>query len=159
MKQVIIMRGIPGSGKTTEAKRWASLVPGSIIVSSDDYMYAGGQDFDHTRLEFCHEQCQRDFEEFLRVGMPLVIVDNTNTTFSSMVPYVQKAEAYGYAFTILQINVDPKEAFERGTHKVPLATVEMFARRLSSERTPSTWNVWHKGRLWKPTPPPTVKGL
>jgi predicted kinase len=150
MKRVLIMRGTTGSGKTTEAKRWASVVPGSVVVAADDYMFAGGQEFDHRRLEFCHEQCKTDFEEALKQAAPLVIVDNTNTKFSDLVPYVVLAEQYGYEFTVLQVNVDPQVAFERGSHKVPIETVTLLATRLWSERLPSTWDVWQKGKPWRP---------
>jgi len=119
MTQVIIMRGISGSGKTTEANHWARIVPGAEIVSTDAYMYAGGREFDHTQLERCHEQCKTDYRALLVAKTPLVIVDNTNTKFSSIVPYVQMADELGYRFTVFQLHVDPKVAFERSVAQGP----------------------------------------
>lgn len=150
MTHVIIMRGIPGSGKTTEARRWAAHTPGSVIVSTDDYMYAGGREFDHTQLERCHEQCRIDFRALLEKKTPLVIVDNTNTKFSSIVPYVEIIDELGCTFTVFQIHVDPKVAFERGVHKVPLETIRVMGIHMWSERLPSTWDVWSKGVPWRP---------
>lgn len=150
MTHVIIMRGVSGSGKTTVAKRWAERVPGAQIVSTDAYMFAGGREFDHTRLEFCHQQCKTDYRALLEAGTPLVIVDNTNTKFSSIVPYVEVIDELGCTFTVLQIHVDPKVAFERGIHKVPLETIEVMGIHMWSERLPSTWDVWSKGTPWRP---------
>lgn len=147
---IIIMRGMPGSGKTTEARRWASLSSDHTIVSADDYMFAGGQPFEHTRLERCHEQCQTDFEAALVAGKALVIADNTNTKFSDIVPYVELAERHRRDFIVLQIHITPKLAFERNRHGVPLETLQLLGRRLWSERMPSTWNVWNKGMPWRP---------
>lgn len=149
--KVIIMRGIPGSGKTTEARRWASLVPGAIIVSTDDYMFAGGQAFDPGRLEFCHKQCFTDYMQALNDKTPLVILDNTNTKFSDVIPYIQEAESRGYEFTVMQLHIDPEEALKRGTHEVPRETLELLATRIWSNRLPSTWDVWNKGQPWRPT--------
>lgn len=150
MTHVIIMRGISGSGKTTEAKRWAERVPGAQIVSTDAYMFAGGREFDHTQLERCHEQCKTDFRALLEAETPLVIVDNTNTKFSSIVPYIEIIDELGASFSVFQIHVDPKVAFERGTHKVPLETIEVMAIHMWSEHLPSTWDVWTKGAPWRP---------
>lgn len=149
-KRVIIMRGIPGSGKSTEAQRWLDMVPQGIAVSADTFMYAGDRAWDSDRLEWCHERCQETYVQMLDEGVPLIIVDNTNTKGSDLVFYVQWAERRGYAFSIFQINVDPKVAFERGRHPVPLATLELMGRRLWSERLPTTWDVWQKGAPWRP---------
>ncbi len=148
---VLIMRGLPGSGKSTDARRWADLVTGTLIFSMDDYMYAGGRDFNPMLIERCHEQCRKDFELALQAKTPLVIVDNTNTKFSSIVPYVELIEKYHYSFTVMQFHVEPKVAAERNIHKVPLETLERMGKHLWFERVPSTWNVWNKGKPWRPT--------
>jgi tRNA uridine 5-carbamoylmethylation protein Kti12 len=145
------MRGIPGSGKTTEAQRWAQLIPKTPILSVDTYMFAGGREFNPFLLEHCHEQCRKDFEHHLKDLVPLIIVDNTNTKFSSIVPYVELIERHQYGFTVMQIHCDPKIALERNVHGVPLVTLERMAKHMWFERLPSTWDVWNKGKPWRPT--------
>lgn len=149
MKHVIIMRGLPGSGKTTEANRWAAFAPGSVIVSADHYMFAEGQDFEFDRLLRCHEMCRQDFSAALKHA-PLVIVDNTNTKFSDLIFYVQEAERFGYSFEVRQVNCSPKVAFQRGSHGVPLEALKKMAARIYTERLPSTWAIWNRGPIWKP---------
>lgn len=156
--RVILLRGIPGSGKTTEAQRWKKLNPNAVVLSADSYMFAKHpeatgetpEEFNYRRLELCHEQCLADYHEALKGKAPLVIVDNTNTKYSDMTAYVVAADTLGYDFTVLQLHVDPKVAFERGTHQVPFETLVKCASRLWYERLPETWDVWNKGRPWQP---------
>jgi predicted kinase len=147
---VLLMRGISGSGKTTEAQRWARTVPGSVVVSTDDYMFAGGRPFNPGLLQHSHEQCQKDFEQALLDKAPLVIVDNTNTKFSSMVPYVEIIERHRYDFTVMQLHIDPKTALQRTTHAVPLETLERMGKRMWFERLPPSWTVYSTGKPWRP---------
>lgn len=144
------MRGLPGSGKSTEAKKWAAMVPGAVIVSADHYMFGEGREFQLSRLQECHDLCFKAFEEALKNKTPLVIVDNTNTKFSDVVQYTNLCTHYGYAHTVLQIHVTLKVAFERNIHGVPLETLKLFAQRMWSDRMPTTWDVWNKGTPWNP---------
>jgi predicted kinase len=155
---VLLMRGIPGSGKSTEAKRWASLVTGTPIFSVDNYMYEGGRAFNPFLLERCHEQCRADFKKALEARTPLVIIDNTNTKLSSLMPYIQLIEQQGYGFTVVQFHVKPSDVLERNTHDVPLPTLERMAQHMWSERLPSEWHVWSHGTPWRPKTPRADKG-
>lgn len=147
---VIIYRGIPGSGKSTQAQYFNKLVPNSVLVSADIYMRAGGRPFDWSRLEACHNQCRTDYLKALQDKAPLVIVDNTNTKFSDLTWYAAEATSAGYKFVIYQMHVPPKVAFERGLHGVPLKTLELMAARMWHERMPSSWQVFDSGRPWRP---------
>lgn len=149
----LLMRGIPGSGKSTEARRWAGLVTGTPIFSTDDYMYEGGRAFNSFLLERCHEQCRADFKKALEARVPLVIVDNTNTKLSSLKPYVQLIEQQGYGFTIVQFHVKPSVALERNTHGVPLSTLERLATHMWCEQLPADWHVLSHGKPWRPKDP------
>ena len=90
-KQVIIMQGISGSGKSTKAHEIAEKhsAIGCRVVSADDlFTINGTYNFDPTLLGEAHKQCMRSFLAALQnpeVG--LVIVDNTNTTLVEMAPY------------------------------------------------------------------------
>lgn len=147
---VLLMRGVPGSGKSTEAKRLASIYPSTPIFSMDDYMYAGDRPFNPFLIEHCHEQCRKDFEFALKDLKPLIIVDNTNAKFSSLVPYIELIEKHQADFTVMQLHVEPKVAFERNIHGVPLVTIERMAKHLWFERVPTTWKVYNMGKPWRP---------
>lgn len=148
---VMILRGIPGSGKSTHARYFHELVPGSVIVSADQYMRAGDQPFEWSRLERCHNQCRTDFLQALNDKAPLVIVDNTNSKFADLVWYVSMSESHGYKFGIYQFHVEPEVAFKRQIHGVPLETLELMATRIWHERMPAGWTVFDNGRPWRPS--------
>jgi len=84
-KKVIILRGLPGSGKTSAAKKMASqcVAGGGTVVtcSADDFFLdaLGDYKFDPTLLGRAHAECMHKFLKSLDAGIDLVIVDNTNT--------------------------------------------------------------------------------
>lgn len=146
MKLVLILRGVAGSGKTTEAQRWLKRSPSAVIVSADPFM---GIQFDFRKLDWCHQMSLASFRDALG-SHDLIIVDNTNTRVSEMRSYVSLAREAGYDVLILQLNVDPRLGASRTLHSVPLDTVERQAKRLWSEPLPADWEVWQRGRPWRP---------
>lgn len=99
-RDVIILRGVPGSGKSTVAKK---LAPAEHICEADAYMVnkAGEYDFNPTRLGYCHDQCFEKFKSLLVLGTPLVVNANTNTQVKEFKAYVKLAESMGYNVTFL----------------------------------------------------------
>ena len=80
--EVIILRGAPGSGKTTLAKylqRRKYLQLDWEIVSADDYFtdVNGVYNFVASELQRAHDKCLRQFHAFTSAGKN-VIIDNTN---------------------------------------------------------------------------------
>ena len=150
MKHLILMRGIPGSGKSTEAEILRGLSSFSSIVSADFHMYADGQEWSASRLVECHGRCFQSGQTFMASECPLVIVDNTNTLVSEVQVYYDLAVRYGYHFMVYQIHVNPHTAHARCRHSLPFDVVVRYARRMWCERLPAEWDVWTKGTPWKP---------
>ncbi len=140
MRQVIVMRGLPGSGKSTFA---AKMFPEAIVCSSDEYfMIEGKYCFDPSKLGLAHQDCWKEFNFALFMDKPLVVVDNTCITAAETAPYVLPAECYGYEVQIITIWVDPELAASRNIHGVPVETVLSMAEQLAeeTERLPPWWN-------------------
>ncbi|KAE9271579.1 hypothetical protein PF001_g28319 [Phytophthora fragariae] len=83
----LIMRGLPGSGKSTfalEVARYADQFGlSTLICSADKFFQRGGAYvFDRNRLHEAHETCYTQYREALERrldrGIDIVIVDNTN---------------------------------------------------------------------------------
>ena len=157
--KVIILRGIPGSGKSHFAEE---RYPTADVVSADHLFErraamlgeAYSKVFKTADLPLAHGQCLREFLR-LTVGDPneapiseedmedfnsrVVVVDNTNISPVEIAPYIALAQAYKHEVEILRVQCDPKEAFARNTHGVPEHIVDRMYRQLQTEELPPWW--------------------
>lgn len=82
----VILRGIPGSGKTTVADKLvlAATEAGKTVqvCCADDYMVNkdGEYSFDASRLADAHGKCYAKFQQSLQNLTDVIIVANTNCT-------------------------------------------------------------------------------
>jgi len=135
MKQVIVLRGLPGSGKSTVAHKL-----GGTVVSADDlFETPEGYRFDPGRIGEAHNACFRAFIEAVQAGEPLVVVDNTNTMVAEMAPYMLAAGAYGYEAKVLEVQVPVEVALERNVHEVPEPAIRAMAEALETVDLPPWW--------------------
>ena len=122
LKIVYIMRGIPGSGKSTVAELIASReYPGVLAIHSTDdlCMVDGEYQFDIKLAGERHEQNYQNFLGSLEKGVPVVIVDNTNVKVQHYAAYVEAAQAADYARVFVEVAHPSLEvAVERNTHGV-----------------------------------------
>ena len=97
MKNLYLIRGVPGSGKTTLAETLALALEG-FVASSDDYFMVNGEyQFDPTKLKQAHAWCQRVVRGQMRDSdRENIFVANTFTQAWEMKPYIDMAEEYGY---------------------------------------------------------------
>lgn len=122
MKRLILMRGFPGSGKSTMANRIAMQFANSVIYATDDFwMNNGRYEFDPTRLTEAHEWNQARCEKALEEDK-VVIVDNCNICQEHMQPYLDMASRHG-AEVEKQVaplnNEDLETLFRNNSHDVP----------------------------------------
>ena len=84
---VVIMRGVPGSGKSFLAKK---LQGNGVVLSTDDFFnnHLGQYVFDARKLSEAHDWNQRRAEREIKAGTNPVIIDNTNLEVWEMQPYV-----------------------------------------------------------------------
>lgn len=118
------MRGIPGSGKSTYIKK---NFPNAKVCSADHYFETpSGYFFDATKLSLAHGHCKRSAFDAMEQGLPLIVLDNTNVKKAWFKEYLEAATRHGYEVKIVRLVVDPKTAFERNVHGVPLEKIEQF---------------------------------
>jgi predicted kinase len=91
MKTLILLRGLPGAGKSTFAKTL-----GGIHIEADHYFMKDGEyKFDASKLKQAHEYCRTSTEGWMMEGYNIV-VSNTFTQEWEMDAYYELAGKYGY---------------------------------------------------------------
>lgn len=137
------MRGLPGSGKSTEARKLAAehihKCGSSVAICSTDrfFMESGEYVFNRGMLGQYHELNQDHAEECMRFRVELVIIDNTNIKHRDMKPYKDIATKLGYEIEEIIIDGDALPwdenyigmCVDRNTHGVPREAIEKMAQR------------------------------
>lgn len=110
MKKLYIVRGLPGSGKSTFAE---ALVGSDFLVcEADKYFIVDGEyKFDGTKIKQAHEWCRNRVETYMKDSLVNdqfyreIAVSNTFTQEWEMEAYYKLAEQYGYmVFSIIVEN-------------------------------------------------------
>lgn len=162
VQNLILMRGVPGSGKSTFVKMLEDCLAEKnptddmLVVSADNiHIVDGVYKFDGSKLGEGHAQCFRGALRAIEDMIPIIVVDNTNTTNVEMAPYVAMAQAFRYHVHVVHLDVDVKVAASRNIHGVPAKTVEGMGQRF--ETPLKRWGA----RTWSFTnPTPTdVRGF
>jgi predicted kinase len=105
-KILFIVRGLPGSGKSTFAKT----LGGKHFETDNFFMVDGEYKFDVTKLKAAHEWCQNSVNTAMILNITTdlnntIVVSNTFTQEWEMKPYFDMAETYGYrVFTLIVEN-------------------------------------------------------
>jgi predicted kinase len=90
MQQLILIRGLPGSGKSTYAK--SLLKKGWKHFEADMYHTKKGvYDYQVSRAREAHEWCMNQTRKALGEGKS-VIVSNTFSTYNELDPYIEIAD-------------------------------------------------------------------
>lgn len=121
-KILYIVRGLPGSGKSTFAK---SIAP--VHFEADMFFMNDGEyKFDFSKIKEAHQWCQESTREAMVSGSPKVSVSNTFTQEWEMKPYYEMAEKYGY--TVFSVIVENRHG-GKNIHGVPDATLDSMRKR------------------------------
>jgi predicted kinase len=132
-KVLYIVRGLPGSGKSTFSKK---LVNSDFLVCEADKYFidkeTGEYKFDGSKIKDAHKYCQDLVETYMKDSMVNdqwyreIVVSNTFTMEWEMTHYFELSKKYGYkVFTIIVENRHNGE----NVHGVPNDKIEQMKDR------------------------------
>lgn len=129
MSKIILLQGIPGSGKSTIAADYAS--KGFQVVNADAFRYTLGithngdgwtQSKEYTVKMLKHHS----IEHHMHLGLDIV-VDETHTTMHSISPILAMAKRFGYDTALHRVWTDLDECIRR---RCPDGFPENVVRRM-----------------------------
>ncbi|HOG38300.1 MAG TPA: hypothetical protein PLD95_02395 [bacterium] len=122
-KTLILVRGLPGSGKTT----FSELFGKTNICSNDDYhMVKGKYEWKKEKEALARFECQKKCERLMTTNTPTIVVANTLTTSDEMSPYYILADKYNYrVFSVIVENRHDGISL----HNVPNDTIQEMRNR------------------------------
>jgi len=128
MKTLYIVRGLPGSGKSSLAKKITELV-----YSADDFFTnkKGEYNFNAKLLGKAHEWCWGKVRDAMFIGANAVAVANTFTQAWEAEKYYQIAEEYGYSVFVIECQND-----FGNVHDVPQESIDAMKERWEKDLTP-----------------------
>ncbi len=127
MKQLIILRGVSGAGKSTVAEiisegYWP-------ICEADQYHYtaSGVYDWKPENVGKAHAWCQGIVRDAMASNLNKIIVSNTSTTEKELKPYLALAEEFGYQ--VISLVVENRHGND-SIHDVPQYIRDQQEKRL-----------------------------
>lgn len=127
---LIIMRGLPGSGKSHAA----SLIQPSLILSTDDYFLNANGDyvFNVKLLSKAHAWNQKRALAAFKEGVNTIVIDNTNVRMWEAKPYAKMAKEAGYQIQVREPDTewwkkrDLEEMAKKNLHGVSFTKLQQM---------------------------------
>jgi Predicted kinase len=115
MRQLYLIRGLPGSGKSTFAKKIAEVICEADMFFEKDGAYA----YDREKLPEAHAWCKEKVKEAMISGLNPIAVANTFVKRWEMDDYLNLANKNYYQVT----EVTMSGPVRKNEHKVPDETI------------------------------------
>jgi predicted kinase len=137
MRKLILLHGLPGSGKSTLCKQLIAECPSPLaaICSADDFRCHtdGKYKFRQEENGAMHDKTFRLALNYMLLKFDLVIIDNTNLRWDELRRPAYVGIGLGYDVSIVTPQTpwawDLDELVKRNTHEVPREIIERMLQR------------------------------
>ena len=135
--RVVILRGIPGSGKSHLLR--SRCEASSVVCSADNYfMQSGRYNFNPAFIPEAHLQCLESFLTAVIDGKEEVYIDNTNSMLWEYRNYVSLCQLLGMQCHILEIPHSNQRVIDaycgRNLHRVDMASIQSYIQRWEDDK-------------------------
>jgi adenylate kinase family enzyme len=121
---IFLIRGLPGSGKSTYAQKLLNIHPDAVHVEADMFFIRDEEyEFEPSKLKEAHDWCFVSFNKALLQSQK-VIVSNTFTTYDELKRYFDTA----YLMKVPIVVVEMLTQYE-SAHGVPEQTMQRMKSR------------------------------
>lgn len=133
-KVIVIMKGLPGSGKSFLSTQLKKMYKGGVICSADHYFMKDGEyKFNADELKSAHEFCQENARKAAVNGTPVIIIDNTNIQAWNYKSYLRLSKEHHYTPLILEPQTpwakNTKLLAKKNSHGVPKETLDQRLKK------------------------------
>ncbi len=144
-RYVLILRGIPGAGKTYLCQEIQTALEATkeiARIAVDDFFTVDGKYvFDASRLNEAYDATFNDYLDKLDdPEVDLILVDNPNIRSYEVSPYVTCASVYGVPHGVATIHCDPCVASSRHEKKMQESKVFDMHQTLINQDFPVRWH-------------------
>lgn len=119
MKTLYIIRGLPGSGKSTLGKQLC----GEHSYQADDFFYVKGEyRFDGSLLAHAHYHCEQNVSNAMQEGVDKIATCNVFAIQKDVDAYIKLAQEYRYSIQLIEC-----QSNFGSVHNVPQKTIQQMA--------------------------------
>jgi predicted kinase len=123
MPKLLLIRGVPGTGKSTHAKHYVDEYSYTHLEADMYFERDGDYAFKREQLGAAHAWCQAECERAMQ-HKENIVVSNTFCTYREMEPYLRMAKRHNYAVRVVSLT------HEYGSiHNVPEDAMMRFRAR------------------------------
>ncbi|XP_071552930.1 2',3'-cyclic-nucleotide 3'-phosphodiesterase-like isoform X3 [Panulirus ornatus] len=133
-KVMLIMKGVPGSGKTFITRKIKEVYEDAVLCSADFYFMQNGEyHFEAAKLKDAHESCQETACRAAEENCHVIVIDNTNVRNWEMKFYLNLAREYCYIPLVLEPQtpwaMNSRELARRNSHNL---SEEIVAQKIKN---------------------------
>jgi predicted kinase len=131
-KMLVIVRGLPSSGKTTIAKILTANQ--GVAISVDEFMTTPNGEYEFSKNAFieAQRQCKNLCQDLMQSETDLIVIHNTMAQAWEAEPYFDMAREYGYLVQVMNLydgGLTDAELASRSVHSMPIHLIQKTRQR------------------------------